>query len=525
MEKHQPIFFLMNSIDLVRGGLTKASLKQASTFAEMGFEVYMVTFNFNLNYPNIRKSLIEMGKIHPNVTIINQYEELDGNMEANPSRKSLKKKTLKELAGGGTINKRKGKNAYRIYDNGIYKKYIDYDEEDHLNFIDYFNENRYRTKREDYDPKGNLKRVVFMDYNKNKPRQKVYYNQRGEAYLSEWIDPKNDAVLRVNKFNPKKNEVTKIYREDSTRFKVDWITGILSKYKDPVVISDTRSTDEVLAGIPGEYAIKIWRLHSSHVKYPFDENGEITSKVEAGIKNLDNYDGAFVLTEQQRQDLIRRFGREEFFHTIPHYHECKEEGSLKKKFLPKTERDPKLAVVVSRLSTLKRIDHVIKAFKKVINSIPDARLEIWGTGTEEEKLKNLVEDQGLLENAAVKGYTHKPDEVYQRGLFSVLTSKSEGFALSVLESTANQTPVISYDVRYGPSDLIQHDVTGKLVEDRNIDELAEGMIELFNNPERTKEMGRKGAEFISDQFSKERYKDKFLTSIASVEEYKKRSRK
>ncbi|WP_101842941.1 glycosyltransferase [Halobacillus sp. Marseille-P3879] len=523
MDKQQPIFFLMNSIDLVRGGLTKASLKQASTFAEMGFEVFMVTFNFNLNYPKIRKELIEMGKIHPKVTILNHYEALDGNMKLSPSRKTLKKKTLKELADGGTIDKRNGKNAYRIYQNGVYTKYIDYGQNDHLNFIDYFNENRYRTKREDYDPKGNLKRVVFMDYNKNKPRQRVYYNQKGEAYLSEWIDPKSESVLRINQFNPKKNEIVKIYREGSTQFKVDWLTSILSQYKDPVVISDTRSTDEVLAGIPDKLAVKIWRLHSSHVHYPFDENGEIASKVKAGIENLDRYDGAFVLTEQQRQDLIQRFGRKEFFHTIPHFHEYKEKGTVKK-LLSTNKRDPKLAVVVSRLSTLKRIDHIIKAFKKVVNEIPDARLEVWGTGTEEEKLKSLIRDNNLEENVKIKGYTHNPDEVYKRGLFSVLTSKSEGFALSVLESTANETPVISYDVRYGPNDLIQHNKTGKLVEDKNLDALAEGMIEFFRNPEETKEMGIRGAEFISNEYSKESYKKKFLSSIAKVEEYKKNTR-
>ncbi|MFG6147897.1 glycosyltransferase [Halobacillus sp. B23F22_1] len=521
MDKQQPIFFLMNSIDLVRGGLTKASLKQASTFAEMGFDVYMVTFNYNLNYPQIRRQLVEMDKIHPNVTILNHYEELDGNMENSPSKKSLKKKTLKDLAGGGTIDKRNGKNAYRIYQNGVYTKYIDYGDDDHLNFIDYFNENRYRTKREDFDPKGNIKRIVFMDFNKNKPRQKVYYNKKREAYLSEWIDPKAGSVIRINQFNPKTGELIKIYREGSTKFKVDWITSLLSQYKDPVVISDTRSTDEVLAEIPRKYATKIWRLHSSHVHYPFDENGEIATKVKTAIKNLDQYDGAFVLTEQQRQDLIRRFGKEGFFHTIPHYHESKgkSRGAIKK-VLSNDERDPKLAVVVSRLSTLKRIDHTIKAFKKVVQYIPDAKLEIWGTGTEEEKLKSLVKEQRLEGNVSIKGYTHDPDEVYQRGLFSVLTSKSEGFALSVLESTVNETPVVSYDVRYGPNDLIQHNVTGKLVEDKNVEALAEEMIDLFRNPETTKQMGVKGAAFIKENFSKESYKDKFLTSIAKVEEYK-----
>lgn len=53
------MLFLINSIDIERGGLTRASLKQASFFAEMGYETKMITFNFNPNYPKIdRKSVV-----------------------------------------------------------------------------------------------------------------------------------------------------------------------------------------------------------------------------------------------------------------------------------------------------------------------------------------------------------------------------------------------------------------------------------------------------------------------------------
>ncbi|WP_173915531.1 glycosyltransferase [Halobacillus sp. Marseille-Q1614] len=521
MDKKQPIFFLMNSIDLVRGGLTKASLKQASTFAEMGFEVYMLTFNYNLNYPGIRKELIEMDKIHPKVTILNQYEELDGHINKNPSRKTLKKATLKDLADGGVIDKRKGKNAYRIYQNGMYVKYIDYGEDDHLRFIDYFNENRYRTKREEYDPKGHIKRVSYMDFQKNKPCQIIYYNQKGNAYLSEWVNPNTGELTRINKFDPKTGEVTKKYRDGSVQFKTDWVNQLLKNYKDPVIVSDTRSTDEILAKVDSSLSVKLWRLHSSHVHYPFDQNGEIATKVKTGIENLDNYDGALVLTEQQRQDLIKRFGREDFFHTVPHYHECKQKNGIKKLLTKDDKTDPTTAVVVSRLSTLKRIDHPIKAFKKVAEAVPHAKLEIWGTGTEEEKLKKLIIDLNLEDHVSVKGYTHDPDDVYQRGLFSVLTSKSEGFALSVLESAANRTPVVSYNVRYGPEDLIMHNETGKLVEDKNINALADEMIDLFQNPKRTKEMGERAAAFIQENFNKEIYKEKFLLAIEKAEDNKK----
>ena len=58
-------------------------------------------------------------------------------------------------------------------------------------------------------------------------------------------------------------------------------------------------------------------------------------------------------------------------------------------------------------------------------------------------------------------------------MYILLTSLYEGFALVIQESIANGTPVISYDIKYGPRDMIQDGVNGYLVEDGNIDQLAE----------------------------------------------------
>ncbi|UOQ94423.1 glycosyltransferase [Halobacillus shinanisalinarum] len=521
MKKKQPIFFLMNSIDLVRGGLTRASLNQASTFAEMGYEVQMITFNYNLNYPKIREKLIKMGKVNPNVVIRNLYEELEGDNDTLSTSSSILKKTiLSELTNEETADKREGHNAYRVYENGLYTRYISFDGKDRLQLIDYFNENRYRTKRVEYDTTGEIRKISYMDFLENKARQIILYNQDGKAYLSQWNNPKNAKIQRINLFNTSTGEIERVYTSGSTIFKKDWLEDILVNMDEPIVISDTRSTDDVLAKLNPELATKIWRLHSSHVNYPFDVNGEITSKVKTGIANLNNYDGAFVLTNEQKEDLVNRYGKDQFFHVVPHYHEDNNKKGIKGLFT-NTSTNPKLAVIVSRLSTLKRVDHSIKAFKTVVEHVPDAKLEIWGTGTEDEKLASLINELNLSNNVELKGYTHKPDEIYQKALFSILTSKSEGFALSVLESMVNKTPVVSYNIKYGPSDLIQDNVTGKLVEDKDIDSLAQEMIYLFENPEEAKELGVKGSDYINRNFNKELYKEKFISSIEKAEQYKK----
>ena len=73
----------------------------------------------------------------------------------------------------------------------------------------------------------------------------------------------------------------------------------------------------------------------------------------------------------------------------------------------------------------------------------------------------------------------------------------------VLESMLNQTPVISYDLHYGPSDFIINDENGFLVDERDIEKLAEKMLYLLNNPQKAIEMGIKAREKITKELGKE----------------------
>ncbi|MBR8643889.1 hypothetical protein KEH51_01300 [[Brevibacterium] frigoritolerans] len=131
--------FLIGSLDVQRGGLTKASLAQANTFAEMGYDTHILTFNFDTRYERIRSKLIELGQLNENVKVLNLYEELCGS-EEDLSITQVTPET-------GYLDPHVGHNAFRVYENGLYTKYKKFHEDDSLDFIDYFNEQRYRVKK------------------------------------------------------------------------------------------------------------------------------------------------------------------------------------------------------------------------------------------------------------------------------------------------------------------------------------------------------------------------------------------
>lgn len=60
----------------------------------------------------------------------------------------------------------------------------------------------------------------------------------------------------------------------------------------------------------------------------------------------------------------------------------------------------------------------------------------------------------------------------------------EGFGLAILESLSVGTPVISYDVDYGPSELIQDGFNGYLVPQGDINQMVEKVDQLLNNTQK-----------------------------------------
>ncbi len=70
---------------------------------------------------------------------------------------------------------------------------------------------------------------------------------------------------------------------------------------------------------------------------------------------------------------------------------------------------------------------------------------------------------------------------------------------------SNATAVVSYDIRYGPNELIDDGENGVLVQKNNIDKLAEAMISMFNHPNTTIKMGKAALKKVERKFNQEIY--------------------
>ncbi|WP_434108552.1 glycosyltransferase [Levilactobacillus brevis] len=75
----------------------------------------------------------------------------------------------------------------------------------------------------------------------------------------------------------------------------------------------------------------------------------------------------------------------------------------------------------------------------------------------------------MVEDANADGYIHfcgyRKDltSVYKTADVAVLTSAYEGFSMAILEALGHSCPVVSYNINYGPKELIKDKKTGVLV--------------------------------------------------------------
>ena len=83
-------------------------------------------------------------------------------------------------------------------------------------------------------------------------------------------------------------------------------------------------------------------------------------------------------------------------------------------------------------------------------------------------------------------------EKYKENSMLLLTSLYEPFGLVLPEAMSCGLPVVAFDCPYGPSDIITDGVDGFLIRHRSIEDFADKVCLLIENPELKKMMGQSG---------------------------------
>ncbi|MCK0148646.1 glycosyltransferase [Marivita sp. S6314] len=137
---------------------------------------------------------------------------------------------------------------------------------------------------------------------------------------------------------------------------------------------------------------------------------------------------------------------------------------------------------VSRLRLAdKPIHQCIEAFTRIMHLIPECNYLIYGTGPDQARLEQLIHHHDCADRVFLMGHTPEPGDVFAASCLSLAPTLSEGFGLSLLESMTHACPVVSFDVDYGPRELIDPGKTGELVTPGDIDGIAQAILRVYRN--------------------------------------------
>ena len=154
-------------------------------------------------------------------------------------------------------------------------------------------------------------------------------------------------------------------------------------------------------------------------------------------------------------------------------------------------------ISVGRLSFQKNFLLLIDVAKKVLESNSNIQWDIYGDGYQENELRSKIQEFGLEQHVFLKGHVSNIYEIYKEYSLMVMTSRFEGFPMSLIEGLATKLPLISFDIPTGPNEIIDEGVNGFLIKPEDVDEMAYKIIELLSDENKLNTFSE--AAFISSE--------------------------
>lgn len=195
-----------------------------------------------------------------------------------------------------------------------------------------------------------------------------------------------------------------------------------------------------------------------------------------------------------------------------------------KLFYASEKSDVPTVVYLGRIQPYKNLDVLVKAFSKVLNSIPDAKLVIAGEGGAKTTIEKLAAKLNIADNVFFQGKVSEEAKVkiLGRSWVSVQPSQVEGWGITVIEANACGTPVIASNVN-GLKDSIVDGKTGLLVKMGDSDQFAAAILELLQDENLRNNLSKEALvwsqNFVWDESAKKFY-EVIINSSKLQYEYK-----
>ena len=183
------------------------------------------------------------------------------------------------------------------------------------------------------------------------------------------------------------------------------------------------------------------------------------------------------------------------------------------------KKNSKKVVFAGAMYYHRGLDVLLKTIPLVIEKIPDAKFVLLGSGTEMDKLKEIVSKNKLDNSVEFKGWIERekiPENIADAsigiGPLRLTEVTSRALPIKVLEYMAVSLPVIAQKGTL-PNDVLENEKNGFFIE--NHIELAEKIILLLNEPKKVQNMGAHSLKLVQ-KFSWDQVVDSVINEVKKI---------
>lgn len=254
-------------------------------------------------------------------------------------------------------------------------------------------------------------------------------------------------------------------------------------------------------------AYTVLHLHNSHAGDAQDTMHSVMNNFyEYGLQNANRYDAIVSATEKQTNDVRARFDPKCKLFTIAVG--VVPDAEFEAPRIPMKDRKSHSVLVTARVAPEKRIDHIIRAIGIARKTVPDITLDFYGYVDHRDNDAAMTAINAAIEEYDLKDAVHQYEyatdvaAVQNQAQIYGLASIMEGFNLSMMEAISHGMVGLTYDVNYGPNELIVDGENGYVVPFDGIQEMADKMVELFTDDDKLQQMSTRSYE-LAERYSEE----------------------
>lgn len=155
----------------------------------------------------------------------------------------------------------------------------------------------------------------------------------------------------------------------------------------------------------------------------------------------------------------------------------------------------RLVGTVGRLNRVKDHAGLLQAFARLRDAAPDVALVVVGDGELRGELAALAAAPGLAGRVHLLGDRGDVAELLRAFDLFVMSSRSEGYSIALLEACASALPIVATAVG-GNAEIVHAGENGLLVPPGDPSALADALRAVLGDPARARAMGRAGFDWV-----------------------------